>query len=117
MDQLQFDVWFTEMWLKSGGLISQATAAKMLNKSKGRISQMVKEKKLKLYQYENMLYVSFIEVREIAQRDNLKKAIKLLKETAPLLPDAIGLTFENDNLEILNFATNTPEIIPERKED
>lgn len=116
MDQIQFDVWFTEMWLKSGGLISQATAAKILNRTQGRISQMVNEKKLKLYQYENMLFVSFIEVREIAQQDNLKKAKKMLKEASALLPDEIGLAFENDNLDILNFATNPPEIIPKKTE-
>lgn len=117
MDQIQFVTWFTEMWLKSGGLISQATAAKMLDKTQGRISQMVKEKKLKLYQYENMLYVSFIEVRKIAMQDNLKKALKELEVAGALLPEGFGLDFEEENKKILNFSVNPPEIIPEQAKE
>ena len=47
--QIDFDFyeWFKENWLISGGLISQATASKILNKTTGRIAQMIREGKIK----------------------------------------------------------------------
>ena len=117
MREIRFSVWFTEKWLETGGLISQATAAKMLNKTQGRVSQMVKEKKLKLFQYDNMSYVSFIEVRKIAQEQNHKKAIKIMEEASALLPVSEAANFEEIQKAILDFAMNPPETYMEEDEE
>lgn len=48
-----YSEWIKENWIPSGGLISQVQAAKILSVTRGRIYQMLKENKLKAYNFEN----------------------------------------------------------------
>jgi len=43
--------WFQDTWNETGGLVSAWTAAKILEVSKGRISQIWKEKNFKKYKF------------------------------------------------------------------
>ena len=83
---------FTTSWMKAGGLISQATARRLLERSKGRINQMIKEGKLKEYVIEGVSYLSFAEVIEKAEKIQTKLARdKAVEELAKLgLGDAIN---------------------------
>ena len=56
----EFDAWFSEKWLVSGGLITPATAAKILNKTAGRITQMMTEGKIKSYKYKNIPHTCIV---------------------------------------------------------
>lgn len=59
---------FQEQWLKSGGLITPATAARLLRLSRGRITQMQTEGKLKPYIMANGTpMLSFTEVMELEE--------------------------------------------------
>lgn len=57
-----------ETWGRVGGLITPATAARMLSLSKGRITQMMTEGKLQKFVFpdENLVFVSWLEVRNMA---------------------------------------------------
>lgn len=66
---LMFYQWINENWLISGGLITKATAARILNRTTGRISQMVREGKLIEHRFNNEIsFVRFAQVREIAEK-------------------------------------------------
>ena len=79
--EIEFYAWYTENWLKSGGLISQATAARLLNKSTGRIAQMIKEGKIKeYYQFENLSFVAFPEIMKEARKEIFKRCKKEIQE-------------------------------------
>ena len=83
---------FRDTWIKAGGLISQATARRLLNRTKGRIPQMIKEGKLTTYEIEGVSYLSFAEVMTKAEKIQTKLARdKAVKELAKLgLGDAIN---------------------------
>ena len=78
MKKLTFDVWYEKIWQRAGGLISQSDAARILKKDTSRIAQMIKEGKLKRYQYENLSYVSYAEVIRAKQLKEMKKDLKYL---------------------------------------
>lgn len=78
--EIDFYVWFSEIWTATGGVITQATAADMLGKTNGRIRQMIDEKKIKEYRYGNLSFVSFIEIYRMARIEAYEKAQKMLKE-------------------------------------
>ena len=63
---------FRDTWIEAGGLISQATARRLLERTKGRITQMIKEGKLKQYTIEGVTYLSFAEVMEKAKKIQTK---------------------------------------------
>lgn len=78
-----FDVWFSTKWIASGGLITPATASKILKKTTARIAQMMAEEKLKTYRYGNATFVSFPEVMRMAyerQYQETEKEIKKIKK-------------------------------------
>lgn len=76
----EFDAWFSEKWLVSGGLITPATAAKILNKTAGRITQMMTEGKIKSYKYKNIPFVCFPDVMRIAKQQQFEIVMEQIKE-------------------------------------
>ena len=65
---MEYADWINSNWNKAGGLITQAQAAKILKRTRGRITQMFREKKLTPYQYEKEApLVSFAEVSRILE--------------------------------------------------
>lgn len=99
---------YTSTWIKAGGLISQTIARRLLNRTKGRVTQMIKEGKLTPYIIEGVTYLSFAEVWEKAEKIQTKlardEAAKELKKLG--LGDAInaGLMAQFD--EVTNFDPN-----------
>lgn len=99
---------YTTTWIKAGGLVSQTIAKRLLNRTKGRVTQMIKEGKLTPYIIEGVTYLSFAEVWEKAERIQTKlardEAAKELKKFG--LGDAInaGLMAQFD--EVTNFDPN-----------
>ena len=85
-EYFMFREWYRKNWLVSGGLIPKATAAKLLGKSKGRITQMVKEGKLNEHKYNES--ISFLEAPQIFTIMH-REEYKIFKDT--LLEDADGL--------------------------
>ena len=73
-NSIEFYSKFRDTWIKSGGLISQATARRLLNRTKGRIPQMIKEGKLTTYEIEGVTYLSFAEVMTKAEKIQTKLA-------------------------------------------
>jgi len=73
-NDIDFFAWISDNWLSAGGLITQATAARLLNKSTGRIAQMITEQKIREYRYQNVSFVSFTEVFQLAREAAYKKA-------------------------------------------
>ena len=63
---------FKKLWATNGGLITQKEASRLLNKSDGRIAQMITEKKLRKIDK----YVSFAEVCRLAEEDRENKQEK-----------------------------------------
>ena len=61
-----------EEWPKNGGLITKALAAKILNVTKGRITQMIKEKKIKEIDMQKNKFLSYSQIIEIAQKKQNK---------------------------------------------
>ena len=78
--------WFKTNWLTSGGLIAKAEAARLLGKSKGRITQMVKEGKLKEHKFSDG--ISYLEAPQVFTIMH-QEEYKLLKDT--LYEEAAGL--------------------------
>ena len=84
---VDFYVWFSEVWTATGGIITQATAADILGKTNGRIRQMIDEGKLKEYCYGTLKYVSFVEVYKIARMTAYNKMKQMLDDTLKELKD------------------------------
>lgn len=65
---IKFHHWMLETWGRVGGLITPAVAARMLNRSKGRITQMMTAGKLQKFVFpdEDLVFVSWLEVRNLA---------------------------------------------------
>lgn len=64
---------FKATWIKSGGLINQATASRLLKISTSRITGMIKEGKLQRISIEGINYLSFGEVMQKAEKIQLNK--------------------------------------------
>ncbi len=76
----EFYNWFKEKVTIYGALIQPAVAAKLLNKSQGRISQMMKLNEIKSYKYENIKFVSYQDIMKIATEETYKYMEKELNE-------------------------------------
>ena len=66
---IKFHHWMIETWGRLGGLITPATAARMLSLTKGRVTQMMTEGKLQRFVFpeDNLVFVSWLEVRNMAE--------------------------------------------------
>lgn len=108
----EFDAWISEKWIISGGLISPATAARILNKTAGRITQMAAERKLRLYKYDNTTFVSFADVMKIARKQRYEEIMKEIEKIkkAPDVPEQIKEQYIQEippTLELLNNSIET----------
>lgn len=103
---------YTSTWIKAGGLISQTIARRLLNRTKGRITQMIKEGKLTPYVIEGVTYLSFAEVWAKAEKIQTKLAREKDEEELKKLGYSekinAGLMAQFD--EALNYDPNKPEI-------
>ncbi|WP_295810935.1 hypothetical protein [uncultured Victivallis sp.] len=74
----QYREWYNRMNKETGGLILQATAARLLNTPRQNINRMIKIGKLKTYQFskEHEIYLGINEIEKIMQ-----ERIKRAKET------------------------------------
>lgn len=110
--ELEFYPTFKDTWIEAGGLISQATAGKLMHRTKGRITQMIREGKLKQYRIDNVSYLSYAEVMTKAQKIQTKlareKAEEELKKFGYSEIINAGLMAQFD--EALNYDPNEPEI-------
>ena len=97
-DTLTFYQWMLENWTIYGGLIPQATAAKLMRITKGRITQMIKEGKLKELRYGNNVFVPYGKVMEYARAKNYKymqeETEEVMKTLNGLLPEETINTFK-----------------------
>ena len=64
---------FAKLWLETGGFVTQKIAAEILNVSKGRISQMIIEGKIKAYKpdTDKMPYIK--SVLEYEPKEQMKR--------------------------------------------
>lgn len=102
---------FKDTWIEAGGLISQATARRLLERTKGRVTQMIKEGKLKQYTIEGVTYLSFAEVMEKAKKIQTRLARAKAKEELKQLglPEEIQSGFMAQLDEVTNYDPNEPE--------
>ena len=102
---------FKDTWIKAGGLITQATARRLLNRTKGRVNQMIKEGKLQTYTIEGINYLSFAEVMQKAEKIQTKlirdEAIKEFKKMRMDNEISAGLIAQLD--EVTHYDPNEPE--------
>ena len=102
---------FKDTWIKAGGLITQATARRLLNRTKGRVNQMIKEGKLQTYTIEGINYLSFAEVMQKAEKIQTKlirdEAIKEFKKMGMDNEFGAGLIAQLD--EVTHYDPNEPE--------
>lgn len=74
---MQYIEWIKNKWLETGGLISQAQAAKICGYSRNHIKDMVKAGKLKGHKYiDEAALVSLSETLEIAKTRRIKQESK-----------------------------------------
>lgn len=71
--EISFYQWMLENWTIEGGLIPQATAARLINVSKARITQMIKEGKLKELRFENQIFVPYSDTMKYARQKVYQK--------------------------------------------
>ena len=79
-NQIEFLEWWKENWMQSGGLINQATASRLLSRSTSRITNMIKEGKIKEYRYKNLSYIALPEVMRIANTIANRNARRLTQQ-------------------------------------
>ena len=103
---------YTSTWIKAGGLISQTIAKRLLHRTKGRVTQMIKEGKLTPYVIEGVTYLSFAEVWEKAEKIQTKLARKQAeKELAKLgLGEDINAGLMKQFDDATNYDPNDSEI-------
>lgn len=70
---MKFKDWIDKNWMSAGGLIRQTDAAKMIEKDRSRINQLIKEGRLKKYKHENLTFVSIVQIQEIVKENEEKK--------------------------------------------
>ena len=82
--------WMLENWAIYGGLVTPATAAKLLEVSKTRVTQLTKEKKLTKLLLENQVLITDPEVIKLARereykifRSQIEEDIKGVKDIIP----------------------------------
>ena len=91
---LMFREWYRKNWLTAGGLVPKATAARLLGKSKGRITQMVREGKLKEHQFNpSISYLEAPEVFRLMHKEEYKLFKDTLYEQAEDLPETHRQSF------------------------
>lgn len=75
---MSFNKWFEKQWQANDGLISETTAAKLLDLSLARIYRLRKEGKIKEFTYENdkTLYLSKADVDILAKLYEAKRKIQ-----------------------------------------
>lgn len=75
---MSFKDWFEKQWKKNGGLISETTAAKLLDLSLARIYKLRKEGKIREFIYENdkTTYLAKADVDILAKLYEAKRKIQ-----------------------------------------
>eukprot|EP00831_Metopus_contortus_P056468 TRINITY_DN4831_c0_g1_i1.p2 TRINITY_DN4831_c0_g1~~TRINITY_DN4831_c0_g1_i1.p2 ORF type:complete len:247 (+),score=35.16 TRINITY_DN4831_c0_g1_i1:66-806(+) len=93
MKNTDYKEWFVENWNTKGGLISQAMASKILQKTPTRIRQMINENKLNSFTFEDETpLVSFAETMQIYENE-----YKKLLEMEEAISDAINNGYKPDD--------------------
>jgi len=93
-ENLKFREWFRQNWLISGGLIPKATAARLLNKSKSRITQMIKEGKLVEHKFnDSFSYIEAPQIFRIMHKEDFELIIDTLYKEAEVLPETHQQSF------------------------
>ena len=67
---------FFDLWNETGGLITQAEAARLFELSRGRVSQIITENKLKRYEIDGQKFLSYPSVYEIYKKRERNKKVK-----------------------------------------
>lgn len=89
----EYKDWFVSNSINHGMLITQAQAAKILGKTRGRISQMISEKKLTSFTYDDETpLVSLAEVSQICDKEKEK-----IQEMQEAISDAINNGYRPDD--------------------
>lgn len=115
---LEYFNWLRDTWTEAGGLITQATAMRLLERSKGRINQMITEGKLKEYRYGNQSFLSYPEIMKLAKPIYVKnlmeaatqeaKSNKVPEETAsPILEALAKSIMESEHISPEDFSEAT----------
>lgn len=80
-ESISFYQWMLENWTIEGGLIPQATAARLMRVSKARVTQMIKEGKLREIRFENQVFVPYGSTMNYARKKEYQEIkLKLEKE-------------------------------------
>lgn len=112
----QFCEWFRKNWLVSGGLISKATAARLLGKCKGRITQMIKEGKLNEHKYnEGISFLEAQQIFEIMHREEYKFLKGSLLEQAEEIPETHRQSFIDAMMPTLERQEKEIDPVPVKK--
>lgn len=97
-----FRYWFRTNWIAAGGLMSKASAARLLNKSKSRITQMIAEGKLFEHKFsEGLSYIEAPQVFKIMHQEEYKMLKNTLFEDAKGIPENQRQSYINSMLPIL----------------
>ena len=71
MEQV-FCNWIENNWATEGGLIQPAIAARIMEISRARMAQMIKEGKIKAIKHENTTFVSYAQIMKISKEKTKK---------------------------------------------
>ena len=115
---MEYFNWIRDAWTEAGGLITQATAMRLLERSKGRINQMITEGKLKEYRYGNQSFLSYPEIMKLAKPIFVKnlmeaatqeaKSNKVPDETASTILEALAQSIrEGEHISQEDFSEAT----------
>ena len=114
--EISFYQWMLENWAIEGGLIPQATAARLINVSKARITQMIKEGKLKELRFENQIFVPYSDTMRYAREKVYQKMRKAMSESLQgiekKVSDNIFKEMEQGIAELLNKSQDIPHTGP-----
>lgn len=117
-ETLEFREWFRTNWLVAGGLISKATAASLLGKSKGRITQMIQEGKLKEHQFSpSRSYLETPEIFRMIHKEEYKLFKDTLFEQAEELPETHRQSFIDTMLPTLEKKEKEIDPVPVGKNE
>lgn len=116
--EISFYQWMLENWAIEGGLIPQATAARLINVSKARITQMIKEGKLKELRFENQIFVPYSDTMRYAREKVYQKMRKAMSESLQgiekKVSDNIFKEMEQGIAELLN---KSQDIVSDKNSD
>lgn len=79
-ERAKFLSWMIEQWTIHGGLITQATAAKLIGVTKGRITQMIREGKLKELRYQKQSFVPYGTTMKIGLEKNKSEMVRAIEK-------------------------------------